>query len=171
MELMSDTESDPDYSDYYLIKHCQFPNQKLLELGRSAAYGQAMPSGGAGGIFHGANYQETFNFIGNQPHFIGTQSQIYLFEIEQFETNLLDEQYNFLRIFIKECDINKEYILVLYINSNSNGSNQNKITRAKKKIILDDFNCLIKVYVRHFDQAYNFILFSNKKILNQDFVK
>lgn len=72
--------------------------------------------------------------------------EFYMFEIEHDEANDFEASPNhFLRLFIDECDFNKKYILILYINL----KNSSDSTPIRKKIILDDFDCPIRaVYVR-----------------------
>jgi hypothetical protein len=79
-----------------------------------------------------------------------TQHQIYIFDVEQFDNSTPyrsnmsndndDDETGELSVFIKECNIHKKYILVIYLERFSN-----------KKILLDDFNCQITVYVRECD--------------------
>lgn len=105
---------ESQFSEYYLPKIC------------SINYG-AMPN---------------HDFHKNEHDF---NSEIYVFEIEQNllndgEEEQIDDTF-YLRMFLKECDINQEYVLILYV------THDRKVNKLKK-LILDDSNCQIRVYVR-----------------------
>lgn len=98
------------------------------------------------------NFFAFSKILHDNDHLFNLENQIFIFEIEQFDPISETDDNDDLFVFINECDINKQYILILYVNYNStNGRNatqrdggQNK---QLKKIILDDLNCQIKVYV------------------------
>lgn len=75
------------------------------------------------------------------------QDQIYLYEIEQPD-QLVHQDANYLRFYIKECSENKEYILVFYVKPSS--------SKNMKKLILDDpyTSCTFKIFVRIFRNIY-----------------
>ncbi|CAF0923968.1 unnamed protein product [Brachionus calyciflorus] len=84
-------------------------------------------------LFNGAKYKKNNqekNFLDNfQPHFF--------IEIEQNPNEIVGNDY--LRIFIKECNIAKDYNLIVFVN------NLMQIN-SEKKIILDEANCNVKIY-------------------------
>ena len=107
--------------------YASFSNQNDLSF---------LSSGGGGG--GGGNFR---------PNILDIDTyEFYMFEIEHDEANDFEASPNhFLRLFIDECDFNKKYILILYINL----KNSSDSTPIRKKIILDDFDCPIRaVYVR-----------------------
>ena len=71
-------------------------------------------------------------------------NHVYLFEIEQ--ASLSPGDANYLRIFIKECDVNLVYTLFLYVVSVDAVSDQNEA----KTLILDNSNCNFIIYVSLF---------------------
>ena len=96
--------------------------------------------------------------VGFRPNILDIDTyEFYMFEIEHDEANDFDASPNhFLRLFIDECDFNKKYILILYINL----KNSSDSTPIRKKIILDDFDCPIRaVYVRI---DFNYIEYQEK---------
>ena len=91
-------------------------------------------------------------------------NQVYLFEIEQklVSTSSTQDsrsasgsrerfvpQNEYLRIFIKECDINLVYTLFLYVvNVDSTGARSYVTDTSNiKKLILENFNCNLNIYV------------------------
>lgn len=114
----------------------------------SSGYMNALMSGGGGGV---APPPPPVGGGGASFKIREIDQQVYMFLIEQ-DNSLPSSSSSSLRIFLEGCNNNIEYILVLYINLktptstsiNSTGSNTSS---GKKKIVLDDFNCHIKVYV------------------------
>lgn len=162
-------ESQDDLNDYHIIKRCSIQTSRLAEIqsapssskklvnndetldsvngvGDSSIWSLGLFGGGAN-IGGGVGYSDA-RFIGTRS--LPDQTQVYMLMIDQ-DSNSVEDEDNSLRIFIEGCNIHTEYILILYIKTNTNtkssdstGSND---SIKKKKIILDDFNCIVKVYV------------------------
>ena len=88
-------------------------------------------------------------------------NHVYIFEIEQAQLSLeksedkeiLFDENNYLRIFIKECDVNLAYTLILYIvKPNNEGQSNRRASQTYidkwKKIIIDNSHCDLTIYVR-----------------------
>lgn len=127
-----------------MIKSCEIQSdQTLTDFKIRSKWVRNEASRSSFGFFPGGSTLNLMSASGvggsiDNVFMINSNIQVYLFEIEQSEL----ASSNHLRVFVDECDIHKAYTLILYINPISTGSN-----RQKKKIILDDFNCPIKVYV------------------------
>ena len=117
--------------------------------GNPLSFLQSMNAAGAYGSFSNQTDLSFLSSGGNfRPNILDIDTyEFYMFEIEHDEAHDFDASPNhFLRLFIDECDFNKKYILILYINL-KNSSDYS--TPIRKKLILDDFDCPIRaVYVR-----------------------
>lgn len=118
--------------------------------GNPLSFLQSINTAGAYASFSNPNSDLSFLSSGGsnfRPNILDIDTyEFYMFEIEHDEAHDFDASPNhFLRLFIDECDFNKKYILILYINL----KNSSDSTPIRKKIILDDFDCPIRaVYVR-----------------------
>lgn len=166
-------ESEDDLNEFHMIKRCSIQASRLVEIQSASSSSKKLVNsddsldvsvgdsiwslglfggGGANSGGGGAGYSD-IRFIGTRS--LPDQTQVYMIMIDQDDEN--DDEDNSVRVFIEGCNIHTEYILILYIKTNSNtspsskssdstGSNDDSL-KKKKKIILDDFNCIVKVYV------------------------
>ena len=142
---MLEYESSLDYS---LIKRCMF---KIEESPNK-------------NINSNANSNKNANNKTEYSKKLLNLNQVYLFEIEQklFSSSSTQDsrsasgsrerfvlQNEYLRIFIKECDINLVYTLFLYVvNVDSTGARSYVTDTSNiKKLILENFNCNLNIYV------------------------
>ena len=73
-------------------------------------------------------------------HSDGIDYVVYVLDIEN---SLANTKNKYIRIFIKECELDKNYFLFLYLR------NAKHDLFKDKRIMIDDFNCPIKLLVRH----------------------
>lgn len=78
------------------------------------------------------------DLIGLSKHSDGIDYVVYVFDIEN---SLVDTKNKYIRIFIKECEHDKNYFLLLYLRNAKHDSFRDK------RIMIDDFNCPIKLLV------------------------
>jgi hypothetical protein len=94
-----------------------------------------------------ANYDDNISinrFSGQTANRISlSQNPIYLFEIDNRFKSFDNDDENFLRAYVKECDLDTNYVIILYVSMN------NTILNMRKKIVFDDSKCRFKIYVRN----------------------
>lgn len=137
-------------TDYNIIKKCSLTPIEFLSKSKhvkeSVKFGKLLPN-----VDSNSNQEQRFTIY--DPHSIhslqlSNKEQVYLFEIEQNVHSTRASDY--LRIFVKECDISHEYVLFLYVilvDSNGNLFKSNTTKVKLKKLIFDDSNCHFKIYV------------------------
>jgi hypothetical protein len=88
-------------------------------------------------------FSNQINTMGNNQNIV-SRNPIYLFEIDNRLKSFENDDENFLRAYVKECDLDTNYIIILYVKMNSTTSNK------RKKLVFDDSKCRFQIYVINF---------------------